>query len=292
MRKKLIWFAIALTTVPPAFGTVFSLSVDDSTFGLLGGTISNTGNSVVVGNVGATTTITGFPPGTATGTVYGFPSDPTVAAAYTDFESDYATALSLVPSGSFSGGDQTFTGSTGDNVYASSGTVSTAAAGIALTFDAQGKPNVVFVIQVDGSLTVNNAITFTLENGALASNIFWIIGGADGTLATTGNATIDPVGTPISWDGSILAGDSGGTFTMSSIGPSSVLAGTVNGCVFTNAANTLAGLTDVNGCSEIGVDTTEPATFGLVGLAILGMVLLRKSPKVFLDRAPRKASNR
>jgi hypothetical protein len=257
----------------PAFGTTFSLSTDDSNFGLLGGTISNTGDSIVVGNVGATTTITGFGPGTATGTVYGFPSDPTVAAAYTAFESDFAIAAGLSSTGTFAGTNQTFTGSSGNNVYTSSGTISTSAAGTTLTFDAQNQSNVVFIIQIEGSLTVNNAITFTLENGALASNIFWVIGNT--TIA--GNATIDPVGAPITWDGNILAGSTGGTFTMSSIGPTSALAGTVNGCVFANAANTLAGETDVNGCFAGDVSgTPEPGTAGLVSLGgLLGVGLLR-----------------
>lgn len=98
MRQRLICPVMFVAAVMPAFGTPFSLSTNDSSFGLLGGTISNTGNSVVVGNVGATTTITGFPPGTATGTVYPYPSDPTVEAAYTAFESDYSTALGLTPS--------------------------------------------------------------------------------------------------------------------------------------------------------------------------------------------------
>jgi len=175
--------------------------------------------------------------------------------------------------------NQDFVGSTGNNVYASTGTVSTLA-GITLTFDAQNQSNVVFVIQIDGSLTVNNAITFNLLNGALASNIFWIIGGTDGTLATgVGNATIDPGG-PITWDGNILAGSPhgpGGTFTMSAAtGGSGVLAGTVNGCVFTNGVNTLAGETDVNGCFATGADTPEPRTAGLVGLGgLLGIGLLR-----------------
>jgi hypothetical protein len=281
MRQSLICSVIAVAAVLPASGIpLFFLSTDETSFGLLGGTISNTGDSVVVGNVGATTTITGFGPGTATGTVYPSPTDATVEAAYAAFESDYSTAVALTPSaGVFSGGTQAFTGTTGNNVYASIGAVSTAAGGIVLTFNAQSQSNVVFVIQVDGSLTVNNAITFVLENGALASNIFWIIGGSDGIPAAGASAaTIDPVGAPITWDGSILAGGTGGTFTMSSIGPSSALAGTVNGCVFTNAANTLAGETDINGCFESSASgTPEPGTAGLVSLGgLLGVFVWRK----------------
>lgn len=302
MQQRLIRFVMVLAAITPAFGTVFSsLSTDDSNFGLLGGTISNTGTgtapaptgSYVVGDVGSASTITGFaavPPG-GPGTASGFVCTETgpasctgaeetaVGSGYGAFLTDYTAALDLPSTpGTFSGGTQTFMGSTGNNVYASSGTVSTATSGIALTFDAQGLPNVVFVIQINGSLTVNNAITFNLLNGALASNIYWIIGGADGTLATgVGNATIDPGANPITWDGNILAGSPngpGGTFTMSAkTGGSGLLAGTINGCVFTDGVNTLAGITDVNGCFATG--TPEPGSAELVGLGgLLGAGLL------------------
>src|ERR1700730_1312428 len=85
MRLPIILMVVVAAV--PALGSTFAPNLGSaSSFGLLGGTISNTGTSVVTGNVGAVTTITGFPPGTATGTVYPAPSDPTVAAAYNDFE--------------------------------------------------------------------------------------------------------------------------------------------------------------------------------------------------------------
>jgi hypothetical protein len=273
MRQRLICSMMLVAAATPAFGIgVFSLSTDDSSFALLGSTITETGDSTIAGNVGATTTLTQNGAWTVSGTIFGFPSDPTVAAAYGAFESDFGVAAGLSSTGSFTGTNQIFTGSSGNNVYASSSTISTSASGTTLTFNAQNQSNVVFVIQIDGSLTVNNAITFVLENGALASNIFWIVG----NTSIAGSATIDPVGAPITWDGNILAGSTGGTFTMSSIGPSSALAGTVNGCVFTNAANTLAGETIVNGCfADSAGGTPEPGTAGLVGLGgLLGAGLL------------------
>lgn len=309
MRQRLICSVMFVAAVMPAFGTSFSLSTNDSNFGMLGGTISNTGGppggSYVVGNVGATTTITGFVtvdggPGSASGFVCteggAAPctgtQDSTVGPGYSAFLADYNTALNLAPNGTSSSGvintgstfsgveNQNFLGSAGNNVYASAGDVSTLA-GITLTFDAQNQSGVVFVIQIDGALTVNTAITFNLLNGALASNIYWIIGGTDGTLAAgPGNATISPVGaTPLTWDGNILAGDptnSGGTFTMSArTGGSGVLAGTINGCVFTDAANTLAGITDVNGCFATGSESPEPGSAALVGLGgLLGIGFL------------------
>src|SRR5450631_2188763 len=88
MRIQALEVLIVFVAAAPAFGTVVAPDLKSAfSFGLLGGTVSNTGTSLVIGNVGATTTITGFPPGTATGTVYGAPSDPTVTSAYTDFQS-------------------------------------------------------------------------------------------------------------------------------------------------------------------------------------------------------------
>lgn len=47
--------------------------------------------------------------------------------------------------------------------------------GINLYFSAQGDSSEVFVILIDGAFTVNGAITSWLENGAQASNIYWIV---------------------------------------------------------------------------------------------------------------------
>jgi hypothetical protein len=236
-----------------------------SSFGMLGGTISNTGTSTVVGNVGATTTVTGFPPGTATGTVYPFPSDPTVTAAYNDFVNAFTTASALPGTGTF-GDLTTSTTFLGNLVYRSTQTDISTAAGINLTFDAGGDSNQIFIIELARDLTVNGPLTFVLENGAQARNIYWIIGRTE---------TISPVGVPITWDGNILAGTS---FTMSSIGPSSALAGTINGCVFAETANTLAGTTHINGCSGAAT-APEPGSFALTGIGGLVGFLAWRKPK-------------
>ena len=48
----------------------------------------------------------------------------------------------------------------------------------ALIFDAQGDPEAVFVVQTSGALNTTAATTMSLVNGAQASNIYWVIGGA------------------------------------------------------------------------------------------------------------------
>jgi len=271
MQQRTVWLVMVAAAVVPAFGSSLNLGTAVS-FGLIGGTISNTGTSVVTGNVGATTTITGFPPGTATGTVYAA-GNPTAVAAYDAIFNPggaLSTAEGLTPAGSFTTAtSQTFLGNT---VYASSGDISTAT-GTNLTFNAQGDPTALFIIQIDGAFTVNGAMTFTLENQAQADNIFWIV---------ENNATIS-VGSSgaINFDGNILAGD---TFTMSAAsGGSGVLAGTINGCMFAQNANTLAGTTDVGGCAATtaagtgGGSVPEPVPAGLVSLSgLMGILAWRK----------------
>lgn len=275
MRQRLTWLLMAIAAVMPAFGSpiYFADLNAASSFGLLGGTISDTGVSLVTGNVGAMTSITGFPPGLASGSVT--LAGPTVTAAYNAIFNPggvFAEAEGLTPTGSFSSTStsQTFLGNT---VYSSASDISTIT-GTNLTFDAQGDPTAVFVIQIDGALTVNGAMTFTLLNNAQADNIFWVVqNAATISVADAGSIT---------FDGNILAGTS---FTMSAATQGSdFLAGTINGCVFAETANTLAGRTDVGGCAATtagspagGGSAPEPASAGLVSLGgLIGMLAWRK----------------
>jgi len=255
---------------PPAFGGTIGPNLGAAgSFGLLGDTISNTGTSVVVGNVGATTTITGFPDGTATGSVYGAPGDPNVVAAYAAFVLAYNLADSNVTTPSTqSVADLTVNRSfLGNNVYTFPLTDVTSTTGITLTFDAQNDSSQVFIIRTTRDLTINGPLNFTLLNGAQADNIYWIIGRT---------ATISSGGGPVTWDGDILAGTN---FTMSANpGGSGVLAGTINGCVFAETANTLAGTTQVNGCSASASAVPEP---GSLGLAALGCLLGAFGPRAY-----------
>jgi hypothetical protein len=267
MRLRITWLALAVAAGGPAFGASISVNLNSATsFGLLGGTISNTGTSVVAGNVGvgsASGTITGF--NSSTGTTVGgsviAPGSTASNNAYSDFESAFNAAELLTSTQSYADltTDRTFTG---NNVYAFDLTNISTTTGINLTFDAQNDPNEVFVIRTDGALTVNGAMTFTLENQAQANNIFWVVG----TIATISVGSSGP----IVFDGDILAGQA---FTMSAAeGGSGVLAGTINGCVFAETANTLAGTTDVNGCGST-TGAPEPGSLGLVGLACLAGIL-------------------
>src|ERR1700733_2434210 len=250
IRKGLTWLVTAVAAVVAAFGgTLAGVNSDMQTavntgFTLVGYTISNTGGpptvSEITGNVGTPTEgggSTGFPRGTATGVYAGGTA---ATAAYTDFLTTYNAAMTLsstaAPTSPGMTANQTFLG---NNVYVMNSSVSTTTL-TQVTFNAQGNSNAVFIIEIPDNFTVNGNLRFNLVNGAQADNIFWVVGQA-ATISVGGAASVGTYG-HIDFDGNILAGT---TFTMSAaMGGSGVLAGTINGCVFSGTGtNTLAGST-------------------------------------------------
>src|ERR1700682_184635 len=99
MRRRLIWWVLAAAVVP-TFAAPIVVNLGTATsFGLLGGTISNTGTSIVKGNVGVNVggTITGFCcPGPGPGTTVGgsviAPGTMSSTNAYNDFVSGFNAA--------------------------------------------------------------------------------------------------------------------------------------------------------------------------------------------------------
>ena len=266
-RQRLIWLAMAVAAAAPAFGTPIVNLNTATSFGLLGGKISNTGTSLVTGNVGvkdASGTISGFnPTGTTVGGSVLAPGNSAASSAYTDFVSAFNTALGFASTQSYPDltTSRTFVG---NNVYTFGLPGISTTTGINLTFNAQNDPNEVFVIRIDGAFTVNGVLTFTLQNQAQANNIFWIVG-TDATISVGSSG-------PITFYGDILAG---GSFTMSAAS-GDVFGGLINGCVFAETANTLAGTTNVAGCSG-SASVPEPGSSGLVSLGLLlGILAWRK----------------
>jgi hypothetical protein len=276
MRQRLIWLVMVFGGGCASFGSPIAVSLGTaSSFGLLGGTISNTGTSVVMGNVGvkdAAGTISGFyPTGTTVGGSVIAPGSTASNNAYTDFLNAFNVANFLASTQSYPDltVNRTFIG---NNVYTFTLTDISTTSGINLTFDAQNNPNENFVIRTQGAFTANDVLTFTLQNQAQADHIFWIIG-------TSATISVGSSG-PIIFDGDILAGQS---FTMSAAsGGSGVLAGTINGCVFAETANTLAGTTNVGGCSGTAASVVpEPGSSGLVSLGcLMGILAWRKLVKI------------
>jgi hypothetical protein len=228
-----------------------------STFGVLAGTtVTNTGLTVINGDLGLSpgTSVTGFPPGSFTGTEY--IADTNAAQAQTDLTTAYNNAAGQTPTttGLASIGNQTLT----PGVYNAS---SSLGVGGTLTLDAQGDANAVFIFQAGSTLITASGTRVVLANGAQACNVFWQVGSS----ATLGTST--------SFAGSILA--------LTSI---TVTTGTtVNGGVLArNGAVTLDDDTITAPTCVTSVGTPMASLRGLAvaagfsGLAGLGWFLIRR----------------
>ena len=151
-------------------------------FGVLAGsTVTNTGATTVNGDLGVSpgTAVTGFPPGTVTGTVHA--GDAAAALAITDLTTAYndAAGRNVAPvtvSGNLGG--MTLT----PGLYKSTSSLEISSGD--LTLDAQGDPNAVFIFQIASTLTTTSGRAVILAGGAKASNVFWQVG-SSATLGTT-----------------------------------------------------------------------------------------------------------
>ncbi|HEX6641964.1 MAG TPA: ice-binding family protein [Thermoanaerobaculia bacterium] len=189
-------FGLVVVTVllaaSPAFAQI-SLGTA-SNFTVLGGsTVTNTGPTVVTGDLGVSpgSSVTGFPPGlVVAGTIHA--ADAVAAQAHSDLTNAYNTAAGLPCGTDLTGqdlGGMTLT----PGVYCFS---TSAALTGTLTLDLQGNPNAFFLFQIGSTLTTASASLVVLLNSGganCAANVFWQVGSS---------ATL---GTGSSFQGNILA---------------------------------------------------------------------------------------
>ena len=148
---------------------------------LAGSTVTNTGFTTVIGNLGISpgTAVTGFGPGTVVGVQH--LGDPTAAQAEADLTVAYndAAGRTLCPV-SIAGnlGGLTLT----PGLYKSTSGLEVSSGD--LTLDAQGNANAVFIFQMATTLTTTSGRHVLLTNGAQAANVFWQVG-SSATLGTT-----------------------------------------------------------------------------------------------------------
>jgi len=165
-----------------------------SAFAVLGGsTVTNavTLGTALTGNLGVSpgSAVTGFPPGTLTGTIYA--ADPTAAQAEADLTSAYNFALA----------------ETGAVLHAAElgGTVVTpgvynfgSSAQITGTVTLNGPG--VYVFQIPSTLTTASGSVVSLIGGATADNVFWQVGSSatlgsgstvNGTIMAYASITLD-----------------------------------------------------------------------------------------------------
>ena len=153
-----------------------------STFAILAAsTVTNTGASVVTGDIGVSpgTAVTGFPPGTLIGTFH--LGDPAAAQAQLDLTAAYndaagRTAGAVAVAGNLGG--QTLT----PGLYKSSTSLEVSSGD--LTLDAQGDPNGVFLFEMASTLITTTGRQVILAGGAQATNIYWQVG-SSATLGTS-----------------------------------------------------------------------------------------------------------
>jgi hypothetical protein len=180
-RKHLSLWALLgflLLGASPALGQI-SLGSAQSFSVLAGSTITNTGTSAIIGNVGVSpgTSVTGFPPGTITGTLH--QGDAVAAQAESDATTAYnailATACGTDLSGQNLGG---LTLTPGVYCFSSSAQLT----GI-LTLNAQGSSTALFIFKIATSLTTSSGSSVQVINSGSACNIFWQVG-SSATLGT------------------------------------------------------------------------------------------------------------
>ncbi|MEO5559613.1 MAG: ice-binding family protein [Dokdonella sp.] len=172
------------TFATPAFAQTAPPLGTAGRFAVLGGsTVTNTGVSVIVGDVGVSpgSAIIGFPPGTISGgTLHA--NDAVAGQAQSDLTTAYnALAGQACPtdlSGTDLGG---LTLTSGVYCFSSSAQLTGT-----LTLDAQGNPNAVFIFQIGSALTTASSSSVLVINSGSNCNVFWQVG----TSATLGTTTV------------------------------------------------------------------------------------------------------
>jgi hypothetical protein len=254
-----------LAVAPVAFGAQATVGLGTAgTFAVLAGsTVTNTGPSVISGDVGLDpgSAVTGFPPGIVNaGTMH--ITDAVALQAQNDLTTAYNDAAGRSSTASISSdlaGRRLTSG-----VY-----TSTTSLGLSgdLTLDAQGDPNAVFIFQAGSTLTTGSASHVTLIGGAQACNVFWQVG-SSATIGTAsqfvGNIlalTSISLTTGATLDGSALARNGAVTLDTNTITKATCAAGTggTTGTGTTTTGGTTGsttGATGTTGTTGVGVGTT------------------------------------
>ena len=163
----------ASVQAPVGLGTATSFAV------LAGATVTNTGPSVISGDLGVSpgAAVTGFPPGTVINGVQ-HRADAVALQAQSDLTTAYNDAAGRTPRDAVPpdlGGLTLLPG-----VYNRATTMGLTGT---VTLNAQGNPNAVFIFQAGSSLITASNSTVALINGASPCNVYWQVG-SSATLGT------------------------------------------------------------------------------------------------------------
>jgi hypothetical protein len=238
-------------------------------FAVLGGsTITNTGPSVINGDLGLHpgTSVTGFPPGIVNGAMH--VTDAVALQAKRDLVTAYNDTAGRPLSARTPpdiGGRRLVAG-----VYRTGSVPSLGLTGN-LTLDAQGDPRAVFIFQVASSLVTATDSSVSLINGAQACNVFWKVG-SSATLGTrttfVGNVmalTSISVKNGVTVDGRLMARNGAVTLINDSITRSQCAAGTGPGTGPGTGSGGGSGDSTGPGVRVVGLPGFLPPTIGAPG---------------------------
>jgi hypothetical protein len=216
--KKMLYAMLLAIVTLVSFQTLASAQIPDlgdaQNFAVLGGsTVTNTGATIITGDVGVSpgSAITGFPPGVVTGTIYR--GGPEATAAQASVATAYAELAGMSCGTNLTGqdlGGRTLT----PGVYCFD---TSAPLTGTLTLDAQGNSNAIFVFKIGTTLITASNSAVNVINGGTGNNVFFQVG----TSATLGTNT--------AFQGNIIALTSVTLTTGASITPGRALA--INGAV-------------------------------------------------------------
>jgi uncharacterized protein with beta-barrel porin domain len=160
----------------PGLGVASSFAV------LAGSTVTNTGPSVITGDIGVFpgTAVVGFPPGTVLPPFTTHAGNAVAAGAQADLTTAFSAIAATPATSDLSGqnlGNRTLT----PGVYNFSASAQLTGN---LTLNAQGDPNAVFIFKIGSTLTTASGSNITLAGGAEGRNVFFQVG-SSATLGTT-----------------------------------------------------------------------------------------------------------
>ena len=267
-----ITLLLVLSIFPVCLRAQISLGPTVDTFGVLAGsTVTNSGPTTVVGNLGVSpgTAITGFTgiapggPGLVSGTINS--ANAFAAQAQTELTAAYNAAAGAASTATVAGdlGGLTFF----PGVYTSSSTLGITGT---VTLNALGNPNAQFIFQIGSALTTATSSNVSLINGAQPSNVFWQMG-SSATLGSTSN-----------FSGNLLA------LSTISLGTSTVLQGRAlarNGAV-TLLSNSITAPAGLSGPPPPLV-TPAPSSLLLVITALAGIVIFQTRKRLLKSFRPR-----
>jgi hypothetical protein len=279
---------VALAQTAPSLGSAGSFAV------LAASTVTNTGTSIVTGDLGLSpgTSVTGFPPGViVSGTRH--VANANAVAAQNSLTAAYDNLGSQGCTQDLTGQDLGLLAPLTPGVYCFS---SSAQLTGTLTLNAQGNANAVFIFKIGTTLTTASNASVQVINGGQICNVFWRVG-TSATLGTgtsfagniLANASIT-LNTNANVTGRLLARTAAVTLDTNNVSVSNCSSVAPPGCpTMTISPSTLPGGTRLTAYSQVisGSGGAAPITFAITAGALpTGLTL---SPGGLLSGTPNTA---